>query len=355
MARSVLLVLIGAALLSSCSESVPSEASIPPPAPAHLVEPDLHDVRSRTVRLSGFLESARSTRVVAPQLIGPNVRMTLTRIVENGSRVDAGDIVAEFGAVEQLDIAREAAARYEDLTFQVRQKEADNAAGAESRRSAHEQAEADLEKALHDVSKAEILSAIEADQNQIRADRARAELEHLRRVQPDQERAEQAALRILELQRDRALAEFERAEENLEKLQVKATISGMVWLATRYSNGNPVRPQQGDQMNRNNPLLSIFDPSEMWVRVSVAEPDGALLRSGLAASVLVDAYPDLELRASFVSASPVAARSLTNPIKTFTAVFRLEELDPRLMPDLSAAVVFEVEDPSVASVEGSLP
>lgn len=355
MARSVLLVLIGAALLSACSNSVGSDASNDPPANPVPPHSSRDDVRSRTVRLSGILESARSTRVVAPQLIGPNVRMTLTRIVENGSRVEAGDIVAEFGAVEQLDLAREAAARYEDLSFQVRQKEADNAAGAESRRSALEQAEADLEKALLEVSKAEILSAIEAEQNQIRADRAQAELEHLRRIQPDQARAEGAALRILELQRDRALAEFERAEENLEKLQVKAPISGMVWLSTRYSNGNPVRPQQGDQMNRNNPLMSIFDPSEMLVRVSVAEPDGALLSPGLEASVLVDAYPDLELRASFVSSSPVAARSLTSPIKTFTAVFQLEEPDPRLMPDLSAAVVFEAENASVASVEGSVP
>jgi hypothetical protein len=355
MARPVLLVFIALALLCACADSdaareVPDSRAVPElPYPTNLTEPDdrsglsgpTGDVRSRTVRLSGILESARFTRVVAPQLIGPNTQMTLVRIVDNGSRVEAGGIVAEFSTVEQLGLAREAAARYEDLSFQVRQKVADNAVSSESRRSDVEQAEADLEKALLEVSMAEILSEIEAGQNEIRAAKARAEVENIRLVQPDRARAEAAALRIQELQRDRALAEFERAEENLEKLQVRATISGMVVLSTRSSGGTPVRPQQGDQMYRNNHLLDIFDPSEMLVSVNVAEPDGALLEPGLEVTVLVDAYPDLLLPATFVSASPVAARSLNSPLKTFTAVFRLEELDPRLMPDLSAAVVFE--------------
>ena len=86
--------------------------------------------------------------------------MTLTRIIPNGSEVSAGDIVAEFAGVEQIDLARESAARYEDLSFQVRQREADNIANVERRRSAVQQAEADLAKALLEVSKAEILSAI---------------------------------------------------------------------------------------------------------------------------------------------------------------------------------------------------
>jgi hypothetical protein len=37
----------------------------------------------------------------------------------------------------------------------------------------------------------------------------------------------------------------------------------------------------------------------------------------------------------------MAASALGSPIKTFTAVFKLDKTDPRLMPDLSAAVVIE--------------
>src|SRR5262249_15285421 len=103
--------------------------------------------------------------------------------------------------------------------------------------------------------------------------------------------------------------------------------------------------QAGDQLYRNNTLLNIFDPGEMLVRVNVAEPDGALLRPGLEAKVYVDAYPDMTLGARFVAASPVAASAaLGRGVKTFMAVFRLQGSDPRLMPDLSAAIVFDVHD-----------
>jgi hypothetical protein len=37
----------------------------------------------------------------------------------------------------------------------------------------------------------------------------------------------------------------------------------------------------------------------------------------------------------------VAASALAAPIKTFSALFRLEQSDPHLLPDLSAAVIVE--------------
>jgi multidrug resistance efflux pump len=201
-----------------------------------------------------------------------------------------------------------------------------------------------------------VLGDIDARQNTIRAARAEARLDSLRRTHPAEERADRAALRILELQRDRQQAAHDRALANLERLRVRAPISGMVAHAGFYNNGAMVRPQAGDQLNRNMILLSIFDPGEMLVRVSVAEPDGALLRGDLTAMVHVDAYPDMALRARFVTASPVAASaSLGGGVKTFTAVFRLEGADQRLMPDLSAAVVFDTSAtaPAAASLTAS--
>ncbi len=340
---------VAVSLLCSCATSEPPRDEVLPAASMSSAGAP-NSPSARTIRLTGVLDAVRSTRVVVPQLTGPARQMTLTRIIPNGSEVSAGDIVAEFAGVEQIDLARESAARYEDLSFQVRQREADNIANLERRRSAVQQAEADLAKALLEVSKAEILSAIEAEQNVIRAEKARLKVESLARSDAENERVDAAALRILELQRDRQRSAFERAEANLERLRLRAAIGGMVAHATRYSNGAMIRPQEGDQMRRNNSLLSIFDPTEMLVRATVAEPDGALLQPGLEAVVYVDAYPDLALRARFASASPVASATFGNSIKTFTAVFRLVDSDPRLMPDLSAAVVFEsveIEEPDV--------
>ncbi|HEY9463892.1 MAG TPA: hypothetical protein VIR54_12420, partial [Vicinamibacterales bacterium] len=83
--------------------------------------------------------------------------MTLTRIVPNGSTVAKGDLIAEFDPLEQLDQARQSAAKFDDLSHQVKQRQADNAASVEERRLEREQAEADLAKARLDVSKAPVL------------------------------------------------------------------------------------------------------------------------------------------------------------------------------------------------------
>ena len=46
--------------------------------------------------------------------------------------------------------------------------------------------------------------------------------------------------------------------------------------------------------------------------------------------------------AHYESSSPVATAALGMSVKSFTARFRLDQSDPRLLPDLSAAIDIEV-------------
>jgi hypothetical protein len=88
--------------------------------------------------------------------------------------------------------------------------------------------------------------------------------------------------------------------------------------------------------------VKVFDPTDMVVITQVNEPDGAVLsQSGAHAKIRLDAYPGAVFDAHFESASPVASGGLDSPIKFFTARFRIEQRDPRLLPDLSAAVEIE--------------
>ena len=73
----------------------------------------------------------------------------------------------------------------------------------------------------------------------------------------------------------------------------------------------------------------------------------------------LDAFPGLKFTAHFDSASPVATAPLGSPVKTFTARFRLDQSDPHLLPDLSAAVDIEAphdsEAPDLANIVRSVP
>ena len=296
----------------------------------------------RELRLTGIVEAVRNSKVAVPQIIGQNGRLTLTHLIPNGSRVKLGDVIAEFDPTQQLDAAFNARAKYEDLSHQVDQKTSQNRADAEKRRADLTQAQADLRKAQLEVEKAPILGEIDRQKNEAKVDLARQHVESLIKSNALHDESDAAALRILELQRDRQKVAMDRAQTNIDRMTIKAPLPGMVAHQNVYrgpnSNGHA---QEGDQLWNGSTVVNIFDPTEMQVRCLVGEPDGAALTPGSRVKVYFDAYPDVVLPAHFEFGSPMAASALGSPIKTFTAVFKLDKTDPRLMPDLSAAVVIE--------------
>jgi multidrug resistance efflux pump len=253
--------------------------------------------------------------------------------------VAVGDILAEFDHTAQVDAAIQAKTKYEDLSHQVDQKLAQNQSDAEKRSAALQKAEGDLAKAELELRKGPLLSEIDRLKNEAKAEDARAHVASLRKSGKFHDVSDAAALRILQLQRDRQKVALERAEHNSEQLSVRATIAGMVALQNVWRSGSMGHAQEGDQLFGGQPLLRIFDPNEMEVRTQVGEPDGAVLVPGARAMVSLDAYPELVFPAHFLSASPVASSALGSPIKNFSATFRLEKPDPHFLPDLSVAVV----------------
>jgi len=81
------------------------------------------------------------------------------------------------------------------------------------------------------------------------------------------------------------------------------------------------------------------------VVTQVSEPDDASIVPGMRSKVRVDAYPGAVFDAHLESASPAASSSLGSPLKAFSARFRIDQRDPRLLPDLSAAVEIQLPDP----------
>jgi len=199
----------------------------------------------------------------------------------------------------------------------------------------------DFGKADIQLRKGPILNDIDRIKNEARAESAQALVKSLQKSHAARIRAEAAAVRVLELQRDRQRLALERAKTGAEKLTIKAPLSGMVALENIWKGGSMGHAQDGDQLYGGQPLLKIFDPTEMVVDSQVGEPDGTRLTPGLRAHVKLDAYPDLELDAAFVSANPVAVTALGSPVKNFNARFKLLTLDRRLLPDLSASVIIE--------------
>jgi HlyD family secretion protein len=328
-------------LLTSCGRAPQKvQADTKSPAPT----PPVEGLAPGAVRITGLIRAVRVFSIQTPQIAMVSAspmgnRLTLVTMSSNGAQVKEGDTLAEFDNTRLLDDMLEVEAKYDDLGHQVKQKAAQNQSEAEKRISDRKQAEADLDKALIQLKKGPVLSDVERRKNEVKAASARERVASLKKSHEARMRAEAAGLRILELQQERQKVALDRAKAGEQKLIIKAPLGGMVALENIWKGGTMGHPREGDQLWPGQPLLKIFDPSEMVVDAQVGEPDGTRLKPGVKAKVQLDAYPGLTFDAVFESASPVATTALGSPVRNFRARFRLLASDPRLLPDLSAAVV----------------
>ena len=322
-----------ALLLAACTRSAPPtvQAASVAPASAQRVK--------REIRITGLIQAVHSVKVFVPQIQGQVSMMTLTQLVANGAHVNAGDLIATFDPTQQLDAARDAQAKFEDLQHQIAQKTAEIHASAASRAVDLQSAQADLAKATLELTKGDTVADIVKMQNQIAEAAAKVHVASLTKSGASHDKADASAVHVLDLQRDRQQIYIQRAADNIRKLEIRAPQAGMVVYELTYRAGAMGHAQVGDQIYRGYPLLSIFDPSEMTIRCDIDEPDVLALASQGKVSVYLDAYPDAAIPAHFDYSSPVASSPLATPIKTFLAVFHIDGKNPHLLPDLSGAVV----------------
>src|SRR4051812_22339010 len=114
----------------------------------------------REIRITGLVQAVHSVKVVVPQIQGQFGNMTLTELIPNGTRVKENNLIATFDPAAQLDAARDAQAKFEDLSHQVDQKLAENRANGEKRMVELRQAEGDQLKAELELQKGPVLGEI---------------------------------------------------------------------------------------------------------------------------------------------------------------------------------------------------
>lgn len=306
---------------------------------------------TRALRVGGTTAAVHSFTVAIPRLRGQDQNFTVVTIVDNGAVVKKGDVLVQFDATQQEQSALDAKAKYDGLVHQVADRMAQNQANAESRAEALQQAESDYGTAQLELKKAPILSSIDADTDRINVADAQSHIASLKKENADQAKADAAALRVMELERDQAKQLWDQTEDTVKGMTITAPLSGMVGLMPirRADSQGPAQP--GDQLFRGQDILRIFDPGDMQVNAQINEADGATLTPGLKGTVHLDAYPGLSLPVHFVSASPVAVASSagfggSSSNRIFNATFHVDAQDPRLLPDLSAAIDLQVTSPA---------
>jgi len=306
---------------------------------------------SQVLRLKGTTEAVQSRAILAPLLAGQSVpTLTIIHLTTAGTRVKQGDLLVEFDRQAQMRDFVDKQADYAKLVDQVAEEQAKENAARAKDETELKTAEDNLRKAELEMQKEEIVSRIDAEKNQENLDEAKATFEQLRETFDLKRKAALAAIRILEIQRDRTQQTMLHAQANADLMQIRSPLDGVVVLNTIWKQGTMGEVQEGDQVRPGVPFMQVVNPATMQVRVLANQQDFPSLQVGQTAKVRLDAYPDLVFPAKLDQLAPIGeGGDFSSKLRSFVVIVSISGNDPKLMPDLSAAVDVDITKQSGGS------
>jgi len=298
----------------------------------------------RRLRAHGIVEAVESRAIAAPRLSGQGLgTLIITKLVLNGSTVHRGDVLVEFDRQAQLRVVIDKEAEYRDLVEQIKKKEADQAAALAADETQLKQAEDALQTAELEMKKNEIVSRIDAEKNQENLDQARATFQQLKETFNLKRRAAQAELKVLQIQRDRALTAMKWAQGNTQKMVIHAATNGVAVINSMWKGGSFSDVQEGDEVRPGFPFMQVVNPGRMQVRARMNQADIGDLSVGQNVRIGLDAYPELSFSGTLQSLSAVAqTSSFSSRMRYLVGLYSINGSDSRLLPDLSSAVDIEI-------------
>jgi HlyD family secretion protein len=284
---------------------------------------------------------------------GGDFQLVLMTLAKAGSRVKQGDVIAQFDPQNQMQRLDD----YKDFVVQqentIRKMVANLAATKEAHDQSVRTAKAEWDRALLDLKTEKVRSAIDAEKFKLTVEEAELRYKQLQAEAKLVDESQRAAIRSSELNRDQSKIEMQRAENNVQRMTIKAPMDGIVVMGNISLNGELRQIREGDTVGAGQPFMTIVDPSSMVLNATVNQVDAERMRLGMRATVRLDAYPDVALPAGLVGIGAMAK------ISTFRASYvgeipvrlRIEKTDPRVIPDLtgSAEIVMNAETTSLVA------
>jgi RND family efflux transporter MFP subunit len=296
-----------------------------------------------TVEASGTLEAA-----VFYEIGPPSVRdfwnYNLTWMIPEGSKVEAGQVIARFDAQQLEDRLRDHRAELETATRQKEKEERDLEVQLRQLRLDLVEAKGEIEKVALDSSvPTELLPKIEIEQNRLKEKLARETAAFLQEKISFQQDLVKNKLELLEVKKARAQQRIDYYQTARDKFEVKAPIDGIV-LYIPKRNGDRWEVGEGVWMMAK--ILKVADISTLRVESEVVEADAARIAIGQPAEVTVDALPGKVILSQVEEVGRIVhERSPQDPSKVFDVHLPLDEIDPETMrPGMSIRVTIGVEE-----------
>ncbi len=284
--------------------------------------------------VSGELEAVKSQVISAPSLSWSMGFPKIAKIVDDGQRVEKGDLLVQFDASEVEKAYSDAANELEIASAELTKASVNHS-------SQLEELEADLKMAeiSHKISKLKLEQAtfesdidrkkieLDLEKAEINLEQARQEIENRRKVQFEE-------LSKLELKVQQARIKLAQAQETLNNLSIYAPTPGIAIL--RESRMTDEKYQVDDQVYPGWPLIGLPDLSVMQAEVEVNEVEISRIEEGQEAVVRLDAFPEKSFSGKVTEIATLARNKRRNSdVKVFDTIILLDDGDDKLMPGMT--------------------
>jgi len=299
----------------------------------------------RVLRLTGRVNAVESYDIKVPRLARQrSYNMVITKILSTGQKVKKGDILVEFDRQDQLKNILDRQAECDNLDYQINKKRADQIAAQAADKTELMAAEVDVQSARVEIRKNDLIPKNEAEINLENLREAEAKLKLLEDTFTLKREAEAADLRIMEIQRERAEKAVFHEQNNVEKMTIRSPMEGLVVLTPISKGSRRLDPEEGDEVRSGQSIMLVVNPLAMEVSAQINQADISGVYAGQPAEVHLDAYPELHFPGRIERVNAVASPSSnSNRIRYFTVVTAVIGSDPKLLPDLTAAVDVQLE------------
>ena len=298
------------------------------------------------IHTTGELRTPHSAMLVAPSVRGT---LQIIRIARAGTAVKAGDVVVEFDPSEQEYNLEQSRSQMAEAGQEIVKAKADAAVKEAEDKVALLKARFDVRRAELEVGRNELVSEIDAKKNLLALEQARRRLEQLEQDINSRLKSSASSLALLEEKRKTALLGMQVAQHNIENMQLKAPIDGLVAIKENIDASMGMmfwgmtlpEYREGDLVFPGRFVAEVLDISRMEVAAKVYETDRPNLSVGQAAEIRVDSQPQNALPARVKNIAGMISRGDFNAsaIRRFDVTFELLGHPEGMRPGISAQIL----------------
>ena len=297
------------------------------------------------VYTAGELRPARSANLVAPPVSGT---LQIVSLVKTGTRINEGDVVAEFDPSEQEYNLEQARSELLQAEQEITKAKAEAAVAQAQDKVSLIQAKFAVRRAELDVSRNELVSAIDAKKNQLSLEEAKRRFAQLEQDVKSRAATQQAGLTVLEERRNKSRLNMQVAQMNIKNMTLKSPISGLVAVKeaqTDFFVTGMVLPElaPGDLVFPGRAIADVLDVEQMEILAKVSENDRGNIKPGQPVEVRVDAQPVQILSGKVKSVAGMASRTGFfgggGAERKFDATFELDKVAEGIRPGITAQVI----------------